>query len=190
MILVLAFPNTRVLAIVAKSKTDAVYNFWNKQKTKPWLKTLSWNPITKHQIDTYMRFQHRISTTQKCLSLELSWQTGKVILAWNANGSFCRWISHISADEGKQGLCIMSLSSVLWWGVSVKIFFVHHTPPCLLCLFPHVVVSRELQCAALSLLKRTRGEKWWKEMILCVELWTGRTLTNYPVTITSKTDSA
>jgi len=101
--------------------------FENLKKKK---KILTENKIWKsyHKASNWnMGFQHRISTTQECLSFELSWQTGKVILAWNANGSFCRWISHISAYKGQQGLCIVSLSSALRWGVSVKkIFFAHH----------------------------------------------------------------
>lgn len=57
-ILVLAFPNIRVLAIVAKFKTDtldAVFNLWKSQKKKKsWLKTKSGNPITKHQTETWV----------------------------------------------------------------------------------------------------------------------------------------
>lgn len=57
-----------------------------------------------------MGFHNRISTTQKCLSLKLPEEL-KVIPAWKADGIFCRWISHISADRGQEGLEIISLSA-------------------------------------------------------------------------------
>lgn len=115
-ILVLAFFGVLHIATQFKADAlDALFNLGNPLTNWKWNLEILTRSI--RSIDTWVSNiesqQHRnvylLGFLRNC----------KLYIAWNTDGSFCRWISHVSADRGQWGLWIMSLSR-FWWGVSGK----------------------------------------------------------------------